>query len=238
MYGLNALALAFFMGISVAAYKLSKCQALKRTRILRGLCLSLLVGNTFRYAVSYPFFAGEIRIPAEFSTVAYFIVPIILLFNLKRSQSWAAYSGLMAGFFYYMAAIVLGGRIYAEYPPYDIYISMFCHGVLYLCGLVTIGTRPWPSKDGYRLALGIACVAVRALLLRPYVIGAENMFIYMLLDGDLIKWLFPKTLWAALLPVYYGVAILLVLLTIRSFYKLSHRQYKRLASLRGSEAVI
>ena len=40
--------------------------------------------------------------PVEFSTVAYFAVPIILLMTKRRLHSWAAYSGLMAGFFYYI----------------------------------------------------------------------------------------------------------------------------------------
>ena len=79
--------------------------------------------------------------PVEFSTVAYFAVPIILLMTKRRLHSWAAYSVLMAGFFYYMAMIAAGGMIYGQNPPLDIYISMFCHSSIYFCGFVTIGKR-------------------------------------------------------------------------------------------------
>ena len=232
MYGLNALAFAFFLGINVLSYRLCKCSEHTRKVVLQVLCSLLLGGNLFRYTFAYPFIIGEVHIPVEFSTVAYFAVPFILLVNRKRSRSWAAYSGLMAGFFYYMTMIILGGRIYGTYPPYDIYISMFCHGTLYLCGLVTIGTRHCYARDGYKLALGVAYVSTRALLLRPYVLHAENLFIYKLLDGDLIKLHFPQATWDIALPVYYVIAIVIVLLTMRGFFKSNRRQYRKFASSR------
>ena len=90
----------------------------------------------------------------------------------RRLHSWAAYSGLMAGFFYYMAMIAAGGMIYGQNPPLDIYISMFCHSSIYFCGFVTIGTEVCSAKDAPKLTLGVAWVAVRAALLRP--IAAED----------------------------------------------------------------
>ena len=80
-------------------------------------------------------------------------------------RSWAAYSGLMAGFFYYMAIIAAINRIYATNAPGDVYISMLCHGAVYLCGFVTIGTEKCDSKNAPLLILGVLLVAVRAALL-------------------------------------------------------------------------
>ena len=71
----------------------------------------------------------------------------------------------MAGFFYYIAMVVAGGPLYNTYPPYDIYISMFCHGALYICGLVTVRTEAYNFKDAPKLVFGVALVAVRAMLL-------------------------------------------------------------------------
>lgn len=62
----------------------------------------------------------------------------------------------MAGFFYYLAMIAAGGVIYGAYAPLDIYISMFCHGSIYFCGFVTIGTELCSAKDAPKLALGVA----------------------------------------------------------------------------------
>ena len=87
-------------------------------------------------------------------------MPIILLMTKRRLHSWAAYSSLMAGFFYYMAMIAAGGMIYGQNPPLDIYISMFCHSSIYFCGFVTIGTEVCSAKDAPKLTLGVAWVAL------------------------------------------------------------------------------
>lgn len=229
MYGLNALALAFFLGINILAYQLCKCSRHIRTCALRTLCTLLLLGNIFLYTTAYPLIKGEIRLPVEFSTVSYFVVPSILLLNQRQSRSWAAYSGLMAGFFYYLTMIVLGGRIYGSYPPHEVYISLLCHGTLYICGLVTIGTQPCPAKDGYKLVLGTACIGLHAILLRPYVTNAKSLFIYKLLDGDLVRLFLPAESWPVILPIYYAVTALLVLITIKGFFKSSRKQYEKYA---------
>ena len=92
MYGLNAVALVFFCCINVTAYQLCKCPKDKRRNVVRCLCAVLLFGNLLRYFVIYPFVKGVVMLPVEFSTVAYFLVPAILLASKKRLHSWAAYS--------------------------------------------------------------------------------------------------------------------------------------------------
>lgn len=192
MYGLNAVALVFFGCINVAAYQLCKCPEGRRRTVVRWLCAVLLSGNLLRYGIIYPFVKGVVMLPVEFSTVAYFLVPAILLTSKRRLRSWAAYSGLMAGFFYYLAMIAAGGVIYGTYAPLDIYISMFCHGSIYFCGFVTIGTELCSAKDAPKLALGVAWVAIRAAILRPFVVGSDRLLIYILLDAVAVKKVFRK----------------------------------------------
>ena len=141
--------------------------------------------------------------PVEFSTVAYFAVPIILLMTKRRLHSWAAYSGLMAGFFYYMAMIAAGGMIYGQNPPLDIYISMFCHSSIYFCGFVTIDTEVCSAKDAPKLTLGVAWMAVHAALLRPFVADTSRLLIYILLDAAAVKRVLPESTWPLALLVYY-----------------------------------
>lgn len=230
MLGMNAVALVFFSCINVAAYQLCKCPKEKRKTIVFSLCAVLLVGNLLRYGVVYPFIKGVVMLPVEFSTVAYFAVPTILLTGRKKLHSWAAYSGLMAGFFYYMAMIAAGGMIYGANPPLDIYISMFCHGTIYFCGFVTIGTEVCSAKDTSKLALGVALVAVRAALLRPFVVNSEGLLIYILLDATAVKQLLPQSLWTAALPVYYVALAAFVLLTIRGFFHRNQKQYRKFSA--------
>lgn len=234
MYGLNAVALIFFGCINVTAYRLCICPESKRRTVVPALCAVLLFGNLFRYCVVYPFIKGVVMLPVEFSAVAYFVVPAILLTSKKRMHSWAAYSGLMAGFFYYMAMIAAGGMIYGTNPPLDIYISMFCHGSVYFCGFVTIGTEMCSAKDAPKLALGVAAVAVRAAVLRPFVAGSDRLLIYILLDAAAVRQVLPQSTWAIALPVYYLAAAAFVLLTIRGFFRRNRKQYRKFSAAKAN----
>lgn len=231
MYGLNAVALVFFGCINMLAYRLCKCSERRRGKVVTCLCAVLLFGNLLRYTVFYPLVKGVVTLPVEFSTVAYFAVPIILLTGWKRLRSWAAYSGLMAGFFYYMAMIVAGGPLYASYSPANVFISLFCHGTIYLCGFVTIGTELCSAKDAPKLALGVALVAVRAALLRPFVAGSKRLLIYILLDAAVIRQLVPQSAWKVALPLYYLAVGAFVLLSIRGFFRKNRKEYQKFAAV-------
>ena len=230
MYGLNAVALVFFGCINVLAYRLCKRPTEQRRRVVTALCAALLGGNLLRYGVLYPFVQGTVVLPVEFSTVAYFAVPSILLTRRKGLYSWAAYSGLMAGFFYYMAMIAAGGMIYGENPPLGTFISLLCHGTIYFCGFVTIGTERCRAGDAPKLALGVAMVAIRAALLRPFVAGSDGLLIYILMDAAAVRRILPQGLWTAALPVYYAALVVFVLLTIRGFFRRSQKQYGKFSA--------
>lgn len=231
MYGLNAVALVFFGCINVAAYHLCQGPEQPRRRIILVLCTVLLCGNLLRYGVVYPLVEGTVQLPVEFSAVAYFVVPAILLLPGKRLHSWAAYSGLMAGFFYYLAMITAGGPLYGEYAPAEVYISMACHGTIYLCGFVTIGTELCSAKDAPKLVLGVALVVARAAVLRPFVADSHRLLIYILLDATLVQQCLPQSVWALAVPAYYGIMSGLVLLTVRGFFRRNRKQYRKFSAV-------
>ena len=230
MYGLNAVALVFFGCINVLAYGLCKWPEAQRRKIINALCLVLLSCNLLRYGLVYPFLQGVVMLPVEFSTVAYFVVPTILLISGKKLHSWAAYSGLMAGFFYYMALILAGGPLYGDYAPGEVFLSMFCHGTIYFCGFVTIGTELCATKDKGKLLLGVGLVALRAAVLRPLVAESEGLLIYILLDGAVVRKLVPQSLWAAALPAYYLAVAVFVLLTVHGFFRRNRKQYAKFSA--------
>lgn len=237
MYGLNAFALMMFMGINLIARQLCLMPSKTHEKALRILCAALLAGNLIRYGAIHPFVLHHIEIPVEFSSVAYFAVPFALLFCPKRMRSWAAYSGLMAGFFYYMAMIAAGGRIYGANAPVDVYISMLCHGSVYLCGFVTIGTKECDSKDAPLLILGVLPVAVRAALLRPFV-AEQRLLIYILLDGTPLKVLLNESVGFGAMIAYYAALSLLILISIRGFFRRNRALLQKFTSQRAECACL
>ena len=90
MYGLNAVAIVFFVCINILAYRLCKCSENTHRKITFLLCVLLLSVNLFRYCIIYPMFEKVVMIPVEFSTFSYFAVPSILLISKKKLHSWAA----------------------------------------------------------------------------------------------------------------------------------------------------
>ncbi len=225
MYGLNVFAAIVFGLFNTLAAHMCRFRRELRLKILRMFSLVLLVGNLIRYTLP-PLMGLGLEIPVEFSTIAYFVTPAVILSGNRCMRNWAAYSGLMSGFFYNMAMVIAGGAIYGTHPPRDIYISMFCHGTLYLCGLMTISTEPCSCDSGYRLILGIALVALRAVVLRPVAENGKRLLIYVLLDAQPVKWLMPDGCMAAV-PVYYSLLFVLVLISVRAFFKIWAKRYLR-----------
>ena len=226
MYGLNALALLVLITVQLLAAWLCTCTEATRTRAVRAACLTLLLLTAGRYML-LPLRGKGFRVPVEYSSIAYFALPVILLNGCKALQSWAAYSGVMAGFFYYLTMVAVGGPVYQAYPPAEIYLSLYSHATLYFCGLVLLSTNRYPAGDRRKLIACTACVALWALLFRPLVAGTERFFIYELLDGALVRRIFPGSLWPVVLPGYYLVLLGLVLLSIQAFFRLNRVRVRR-----------
>ena len=136
-------------------------------------------------------------------------------------------SGFTAGFFYYAAMIMAGGTIYGNSPPVDVYISMGCHGILYLCGFVKLKTCVYTSNDYPKLLGGTACIVLHAHLLRPLTNPSARLFIYALLDGTYVKAFFSESLLGKILPVYYIGIVCLLLLWIRVFFILNRMEFRK-----------
>ena len=99
---------------------------------------------------------------------------------------------------------------------------------------MTIGTELCSAKDAPKLALGVALVAIRAAILRPFVVGSEQLLIYILLDAAAIRQLIPERAWSVALPVYYLAAAAFVLLAIRGFFRRNQEQYRRFSAVQAA----
>lgn len=216
-----ALALAALTVLVWTAHELCLLPAARRERALRRLSALLLGVNILKYAPP-PLLGGKLVLPVEFSAAAYFTTPGIILMTRGKLRCWAAYAGLLAGGVYYGAMCLAGGYIYGANPPAQVLLSLFCHGSLLVLVLTVTGTERFGPRDAALLPLGVAGVAARAALLRPWA-GGGTLLIYELLDA---RALHSSGLTAAL-PVYYAALAAFVLISPRLYLAANRASLRR-----------
>ena len=218
MYGLNAFALICFAAIFLASWRICLLPEAGRQRVVDALCITLLAVRT---GIVLRSFGSMENVPVEFSSVSYFAVPIIIRSRRKSLLPWASYSGIMAGFFYYLTMVAAGGTIYASYPHSEIYLSLFSHGTIFVCSYVLASTRCFDRQLWPRFLLGIAAVAANAAIWRPYIHIEGRLLIYELLDAAWVRMLFPSSWLGVAIPAFYIFLAAAVLLSIRMFFRLN-----------------
>lgn len=225
MSALNIFALCAFVSLVWTAHELSQRPEKLRKRAVRRLSALLLGVNVLKYALP-PLTGGELVLPVEFSAVAYFTTPAILLFGPKRLHCWAAYAGLLAGSVYYSTMVLAGDAIYGAYPPSNVLLSLFCHGSLLVLGLTVTGTERFSRREAAFLPIGTATVALRAALLRPWS-GGGTLLIYELLDAHLLHSALPSWSQPLALGVYYLTAGVMIFLSARLYLSVNRASFRR-----------
>ena len=230
---LNLLSLAVFALINVSAAALKRCMPRTAKNTLRAVLAVLFFGNLFRYVYAYPKLVGEIHIPIEYSTVAYFLVPPLMFLDKGRCRVWASMYGLTAGFLYYMAMIIAANKLYADAPLYDVCISYFCHGALYLNGVVVLSREKVNNRDAANMMLCLLIISIRALVLKKYAVDADELFIYDVLGGNVMRMVMPESSWHFTVPLYYIVLNLVIVMCLKGFLPKKARKKR----VKGNDAV-
>jgi len=166
------------------------------------------------------------KVPVEFSTLSYFVVPFIALFNIKDLKIWAAFTALLSGGGYYISMIANGNGLYGNFPVYSIVTSLFNHGSLLAYAIITILTIKIEKKDKYILAGGVAFNCIWALMIRPFVLHPGRIFILEILDAYVVKTYFPNHQLIAT-PIYFAIVVGLVYLAMRVMYMMNGWYQKR-----------
>ena len=142
------------------------------------------------------------KVPVEFSTLSYFLVPIIVLFNIKELRIWAVYTALLSGVIYYISMILYGTTLYGHFPVYSVVTSLFNHGSLLAYALVSLGNYEFKKSESKIIRFGLLLNAGWALSIRQLVLHPGRIFIYEILDGWIVTTFFPNMLYV-FYPIYY-----------------------------------
>ena len=152
------------------------------------------------------------KLPVEFSTINYFIVPIIVMFGIKKLDVWAVYAAMMAGFFYYFSMIIDGNDIYGHFPPYSVYTSVYNHGALLSFAFIKMATHQYKRNERLILWGGLIFCIIWALSLESFVnpvVQPGRIFIYEILYAYLIRYDLPSTIPWGYVIYYIGLFLFL-----------------------------
>lgn len=188
----------------------------KRTLVIYFLCFLLLSFNMIRYAFQSNSL-GYVRIPVEFSAVAYFAVPFIILSRIPFLRVWAIYSSLLAGSGYFITFILFGNKIYKDCSVDKIIVALICHGILLFIGAGGIAFNKFSRYSGWVLTAGLCLCVIHAFNMSDLAVNLRGVFMYELIYGFAAVELFGK----GVLPVYYLLVFAFFALTLSLFYKLN-----------------
>jgi len=215
---LNIISFFWLIGLFFYSRYLLKQPSIVRTRFLK-IQLSLVLGyNVFMWCL-LPW-----KFPIELSTVSYFVVPIIVIFGIKKLQVWGIYASILTGGIYFLAMLIIGQKLYGNYPAYSVYTSIFNHGALISYAFMTLHTTVFEKSERYIIWLGIIFSASWALLLRPLVTFTGRIFILIVLDAELIQNYFSDHLTIGYI-IYYILFVALLYLSSNMVHIFSKKLY-------------
>ena len=173
--------------------------------------LFIVFGYNIFVIIQFPY-----KIPVEFSTVSYFLVPLIVLFNIKSLRIWAVYSALLSGLGYYGSMILFGDILYGHFPAYSVFTSLFNHGSLLAYAFINLATMKFKRGESRVIWIGLTINAVWSSLIKPIVLHPGRIFIYEILDANLVRsFSFTNEYLVLFVPIYY-------VLFVYTLYKSPH----------------
>lgn len=213
---MNISAAAEVIIIFVLLRRFSNIKDKTKSKITDALCFALLLLNILKY-LGQSFTLGRVSLPVEFSAIAYFAVPIIMLLRVSFLRVWAVYSSLLAGSGYFFTFTLFGDMIYKNYSTDKIITAMFCHGILLFIGLSQISFKKFSRYTGWILTLGLCMCVTYSFYMSNFAPKLRGVFMYELIFGFAAVDVFGKTI----LPLYYLLVVTLFSLSLIIFYKLN-----------------
>ena len=218
----NIIAATEVLLISLLLRRFFNLKEKQRGKITDFLCLCLLLFNLTKY-ISQSVMLGRLSIPVEFSAVAYFLVPAIIILRITFLRVWAVYSSLLAGSGYFFVFSLFGSKIYENYSVDKIISALICHGILLFIGLSQLSFKKFSVYSGWILTVGLCFCVFHALNMSSVAVNLRGVFMYELIFGFAAVDLFGKMI----LPFYYFLVFTVFSFSFFVFYKLNSRFAKK-----------
>jgi len=183
--------------------------------VLRGIALSLAMFKIGEYV--YRNFQGHYSYPVEISTITYFLFSFIVIFDIKRGFSVAAFYAVLSGAGFFIFYILFGSTasFYGEMSKHI--LAIISHGILLFGGLYLLKQYRFLEEDKKNILILIFMIIAHGSVF--YIDSIKNeTFMYYLIKPDFLD--IFDILWANhLLKLgYYALLVVLFNQCINIFY--------------------
>ena len=195
----------------------------KAELILRILSGAILIYKTVYFILENV--QGNVSIPIEISNISYFLLPIIILFRVRKLYSVGAFFGIMAGLGFFLFYIVAGFTVEEFFTTQELLIMCFCHGYLLITGLYLFQNYKFENTEKPRIWITIFAMLCWSLVF--YNIEMRGItFIHYIIKPEFLLVFDNMSLNILLMALYYSVLVTAFAFVVKAFFAINHRQKK------------
>lgn len=162
-------------------------------RVLLLLSLFLFLYKTIEYTL-YALHLEPSKIPVEYSTITYFLLSIVVIFQLDSLKPLASFMGIISGLGYVIVFIFLGSSYLKHQGLYITSMAFINHSIVFWGGLILLRTERFQKMDYKKIMVFTMIYLIYVTTLQELVeFKQPYIFILMLLDGNLIERMIPSS---------------------------------------------
>ena len=168
---------------------------------------------------------GNFTVPVEISSISYFLVPIILVFKLKKLYVVGSFFGIISGIGYFVFYAIVGYNFINTFSVSKIVVACIAHGYLLLAGLRLFKQIKFKKDSIQMLWITIFAMLTWELIYRSY--NPECIaFIYYLITPTFL--LSSNNIFFNLFTfvAYYSFIVIAFNYILKLFYKINNTYHK------------
>ncbi|BCR36660.1 hypothetical protein MPAN_015530 [Mariniplasma anaerobium] len=169
------------------------------------------------------------KIPIEFSTLAYFLFGVVVLFKIKELYPVAAFASFISGIGYLLVFIFMGDQYVVIHGFYSTLIALSSHFILLLGSVLLKNIAIAKTKDIKYIIIYTVFYLIYVGIMNIIIDYSQSyLFINLLLKAEILENMLSTTDIANYIYwLYYIIIVGIYLLVIFIFFKIYERDHSK-----------
>lgn len=175
--------------------------------IVSALCI--LIYKLIEYT-QYGLLLQPYKIPLEYSTMAYFIYSITIIFNFSKMKALAAFASFISGFGYLISFMFLAPDFILNNGVYLTSFAFINHSILFIGSLLLMSEHHYTKYDN-KLILNYTLFYVVYVVIINHIVEFPQSYIFirLLLGGNFLNYIYPSISYTSYDYLLYFILLLI-----------------------------